>query len=434
MAEVASMKHTKLRFHPVGLLIIVFSFWASSDMASASNYQVIYHFQGSTDGNQPYSVLTFDQAGNLYGTTKFGGDLSCPNDSTGCGTVFQLRPPKKHGDAWTKTSLYSFKGNDDGWYPAGVVTDRAGNVYGVTSDGTIECQDYGSCGTVFELQPPKKHGGAWVKNLLYRFRAFDDGGQPEGGLMFDASGNLYGTTCIGGSVGYGSVFELAPSKEPSQTWSKTELYSFDWNDGRCPPAGVVFNKSGDLYGVTSGGGSQDQGLVFQLAPPIKKGDSWKESVLVKFDGNNGRWPIGGLSFDAKGRLYGTTITGGSGGCANGLVFQLKPPTWKETQVYVFCDLGGPYAGVVVDGSGNLYGTTSNGGALQRGIVFQLKPPAGKGRKWSERTLHTFRDGGGGSGPTTVVLGKDRALYGSALFGGSNKCQFGNCGVIFRIVP
>jgi uncharacterized repeat protein (TIGR03803 family) len=428
------MKQPKPHFNTIMLLAAATFLWvtAGTAFAAAPKYQVIYSMHGGKDGTLPNSAVTFDQADNVYGTTREGGDLTCPNDNSGCGIVFQLKPPQKEGGAWVKTTLYAFKGNSDGWYPSSVVADKAGNLYGATSDGIPECQDYSLCGTIFELKPPAKEGGAWVKSVLYSFKNFDDGGYPLGSLTFDASDNLYGTGCIGGSAGYGTVFELSKPTEPDQSWNKTELFSFDWTDGHCPSAGVIFDKSGKLYGATTGGGEMDQGLVFQLTPPIKKNDPWKESIFVYFDGTNGRWPSDRLTFDAKGNLYGTTPTGGSGGCASGVVFQLKPPTWKETQLHVFCDLGAP-KGVVIDSSGILYGATADGGAPERGTVFELKPPSGKQEKWSESNLHTFTDGSGGNIPDSAVFGRDGALYGTTLSGGSRNCH-GGCGVIYRIAP
>ena len=430
------MKHPKPHFNPIGLLAVAMFIWMSvgTAAAAASKYEVIYAFQGIKDGTEPNSAVTFDQTGNLYGTTKLGGDL-CPNDNnSGCGTVFQLKPPAKQGEAWSKTTLYTFKGNGDGWYPSSVVADEAGNLYGITADGIPECQDYGLCGTIFELKPPAKDGGDWTKNIIYSFKNFDDGGDPLGSLTFDASGNLYGTACIGGSAGYGSVYQLAPSHDPSQTRNKTELFSFNWTDGHCPSAGVTFDKSGKLYGVTTGGGEMDQGLVFQLAPPTQKNGPWKESIFVYFDGSNGRWPSDRLTFDAKGNLYGTTYTGGSGGCANGVVFQLKPPAWKENQIYVFCDLGAP-EGVVFGASGTLYGATANGGTPERGTIYQLEPPISKGKNWSESNLFIFGGGKKGATPdSALIFGKDGALYGSTMAGGSRNCRQGGCGVIYRITP
>lgn len=429
------MKHPKTPINLVAPLAVAMFVWSmvGTAVAAAPSYQVIYTMQGGTDGALPNSSVTFDQAGNVYGTTKEGGYVTCPNDNSGCGTIFQLEPPEKQGGDWTKTTLYAFQGNSDGWYPSTVMADSAGNLYGATSDGIPECQDYGLCGTIFELKAPAKEGGAWVKSVLYRFKNFDDGGDPLGSLTVDASGDLYGTACIGGSAGYGSVFRIAQTNQIGEGWDKTELFSFDWTDGHCPSAGVIFDKSDKLYGVTTGGGDMDQGLVFRLDPPTEKNDPWTESILVYFDGSNGRWPSNRLTFDAKGNLYGTTPTGGSGGCASGVVFELKPPTWKTTQLYVFCDLGAP-RGVVFDSSGALYGATADGGAPERGTVFQLKPPIGNEKKWSETNLHIFTNGKGGNIPdSATVFGKDGALYGTTLSGGSGKCT-GGCGVIYRIAP
>ena len=359
--------------------------------------RVLYSFcaqSNCTDGGYPEAGVVFDPEGNLYGTTVSGGVYYDACDGFGCGTVFKLTP------AGQETVLDSFAGYY-GYAPvAGVVFDQKGNLYGTTLSGgdyDRECfvNESEGCGVVFKLTPEGK------ETILYSFCAqtnCTDGASPDAGVVLDQRGNLYGTTNQGGVygngcgiVGCGVVFKITP--EGKYRVLHTFCAEDACADGANPVAGLVLDQEGNLYGTTSWGGANREGVVFKLTP---KG---KETVLYSFcaqtnctDGSN---PVAGLVFDQKGNLYGTTRFGGAyDGCYSGvgcgLVFKLTPKG-KETVLYSFCaqtnctDGAIPYAGLVFDRKGNLYGTTQYGGAYNPsvcsdmygyygcGAVFKLTP-------------------------------------------------------------
>jgi uncharacterized repeat protein (TIGR03803 family) len=339
---------------------------------------VLYSFKGG-GGEKPTSGVIFDQAGNLYGTTLAGG-------TDGEGTVFELSPNGNGG--WTETVLYSFQGGSDGYYPEGVIFDGKGNLYGITVYGGIhDCYKFfGTCGTVFELSP--NGSGGWIKTTIYEFMANngDDGYAPNAGLIFDHFGNLYGTTNLGGQVGGGIVFELSPNG--SGGWSETILYDFlGGSDGSAPGAGVIFDQSGNLYGTTIWEGARCNfgngcGTVFELSPNGSGG--WTKTILYSFLGyNDGWWPTAVLTFDSSGNLYSTTLYGGGDGCGNngcGTVFELSPNGsggWTESILYGFqggSDGGSPSYGLILDQAGHLYGTAPEGGPCC-GVVFEVTKEA-----------------------------------------------------------
>ncbi len=210
------------------------------------------------DGISPEAGLILDANGNLYGTTNEGG-------AHGYGTAFELSPPTRKGGGWTETILHSFASNGaDGLHPrAGLIMDAKGNLYGTTPGGG----SYGSGGTVFEISPPAKKGDAWTETVLHSFTCPQgsgcaDGILPVAGLIMDANGDLYGTTNQGGAYGYGTVFELSPSG------TETILHNFldNWTDGGLPDAGLIMDAKGNLYGTTSYGGTYDGGTVFRVVP------------------------------------------------------------------------------------------------------------------------------------------------------------------------
>jgi uncharacterized repeat protein (TIGR03803 family) len=287
--------------------------------------RVLHNFN-SRDGLTPYATLIFDSAGNLYGTTQLGGDgKDC--FGYGCGTVFELTP-KSDGD-WTEKVLYTFHKNRGGWllYDS-LIFDPAGNLYGTTSVGgnVNGCQGDG-CGTVFELTP--KAGGVWKEKVLHRFNGQD--GYGPNGLVFDASGNLYGTTYFGGRyyngipclLGCGTAFVLMPKAE---TWNETVLRNFQENDrdGIAPHSSLIFDTAGNLYGTTQNGGLYNSGTVFELTP--KADGNWKQKVLRSFNPNNGdgSLPVAAVVMDAAGNLYGTTEIGGPYDGGGGTAFEVIP--------------------------------------------------------------------------------------------------------------
>jgi uncharacterized repeat protein (TIGR03803 family) len=289
----------------------------------------------------------------------------------GHGTVFKLAPPAKSGGAWTETVLYSFKGGTDGSNPAsGVIFD------GTSLVGTTALGGSSSFGTVYELTPPKTAKGVWTESILYNFKGLSDGGKPYGGLVLKTK-SLYGTTLDGGPSSQGEVFELTPPVTAGGAWTESVIYGFTGgNDGGKPYSSVIFGKTGVLYGTTGLGGKGGYGTVFQLTPP-KTGTVWAESVLYSFGGGpDGSYPRYGVIADTTGNLYGTT---GVGTANSGVVFKLGPPpktgTWPETVLWTFTggsDAGDTTAGLLLNG-GMLYGTTSLGGQYSDGTVFSVTP-------------------------------------------------------------
>src|ERR1017187_5215686 len=401
---------------------------------AAAQERVLHNFNNNgTDGLEPYAGLIVDTAGNLYGTTAGGGTGSnC--GAFGCGTVFELTPAA--GGGWTETVLHNFNNNGtdgDGPY-AGLIFDAAGNLYGTTTTGGAYVG-----GTVFELTP--NGSGGWTEKVLYSFCSqtnCTDGVSPYAGLILDAAGNLYGTTQYGGThyIG-GTVFELTPAAGGG--WTEKVLHRFpDYNgtDGTTPLAGLIFDAAGNLYGTTQAGGTLlFRGTVFELTPAA--GGTWTEQVLHSFgNGMDGSKPSAGLIFDAAGNLYGTTSQGGTGsncvtGC--GTVFELTPAAgggWTETVLHSF-DLNGtdgsqPFAGLIFDAAGNLYGTTYGGGTYTYGTVFELTPTAGG--SWTETVLHNFGNGTDGSTPFAgLIFDAAGNLYGTTEQGGTD-----NYGTVFEL--
>jgi uncharacterized repeat protein (TIGR03803 family) len=336
-------------------------------------YKAIYNFKfNGRDGYGPWAGLIIDKAGNLYGTTEAGG----LHDD---GTVFELSPTSSGG--WTETVLHSFNGTQGQAVFGGLTMDAAGNLYGTATGGGISTGNcsgftYKGCGVVYELKHVK--GGGWAEEVLHYFdKDGTDGFTPYGTLAFDKTGNLYGTTSFGGAFNYGTVFKLTPS---ASGWTESIVHSFNNNgsDGFYPSGGVIFDASGNLYGATGNGvnTSTERGTVYELSPA--GGGTWTETILYSFQSNgvDGTSP-GPLTFDSAGNLFGATGIGGSN--TFGTVFKLSPGSggWSETILYNFGnppDAEYPIGGVVFDSAGNLYGATNAGGAnLGSGAVFEITP-------------------------------------------------------------
>jgi uncharacterized repeat protein (TIGR03803 family) len=350
---------------------------------------VLYRFQGGTDGRQPSMGVVFDQDGNLFGTTQFGGNEQMCGG--GCGTIFELSPPAQAGGEWTHTVLYTFQGGVDGQYPSQVLFGSNGALYGTTTSGganpgapchTNRRITYG-CGTVFELTPPAQKGGSWTKTVIYTFPGFlHDGTVPGSEITFDSQGNLYGVA-NGGTGGYGTVWQLAPPSG-SGAWKETILHNFTGgSDGGYPGGTVTVGANGVLYGTGSYSGlANASGVVFQLTPPAGSGGSWTETVLHTFPAfkGDGTTPASTLAIDTNGNLYGTTDFGGSNACYEGCgtIFKLSPPSsggkWTETVLHELGNSGqNPNASLVVCHNGLLFGTTTYLGALDVGSVFTRVP-------------------------------------------------------------
>jgi uncharacterized repeat protein (TIGR03803 family) len=262
---------------------------------AAAQETILYNFIGGrVGGSDPEGAPIFDAAGNLYASTCFGAEYNH-------GSVVELTPA---GDgSWTETVLHVFTARGtDGHCPRGsLVLDSAGNLYGTTDLGGAY-----NLGTVFELSPSA--GGSWTETLLHHFGSGHDGVSPIAGLIFDATGNLYGTTIAGGAYSSGTVFELSPTA--SENWTENILHSFhhDSSDGIEPAASLTFDTFGNLYGTTAFGGSYNLGTVFELTPGVD--GAWTEITLYSFGADkDGKNPYSSVTFDAAGNLYGTTSEG-----------------------------------------------------------------------------------------------------------------------------
>jgi uncharacterized repeat protein (TIGR03803 family) len=419
-------------------------------------HSVLYKFQGERDGAMPLFGVIFDRYGDLYGATYNGGDLACFYADDGCGTVFELAPTS--GGDWKYSLIYPFPIGKDGIDPSGLVADASGNLYGATSWGPGA-----ECGTVYELTPSLH--AAWKEHILYQFKCRASGGMwPASSLIFDSAGNLYGTTGGGGifgnacgNAGCGTVFQLSPSSNGA--WTERGLYNFTGNaDGYSPAAGLVFDAAGNLYGTTEYGGSGQCfnppsagcGAVYELSPT--SGGSWTETTLHTFMGgpNDGAFPAAALSFDPAGNLYGTTTKGGNGPCSDkdnnlgcGTVFEFSPGSggvWTENVLYNFPNAYLPN-GLAMDSQGNLYTTTLWGGTSQYcngcGAVYQFSP--GSGGHWNATLIYSF--GGfasdGQSPLGALAFDKSGNLYGTTFYGGSSSCGpggSGGCGTVFQLSP
>jgi uncharacterized repeat protein (TIGR03803 family) len=318
------------------------------------------------------------------------------------------------------TSLHVFKGGSkDGATPEGLLLrDRAGNLYGTTYAGGLSGN-----GTVFELV------GGTKEVVLYSFRGDPDGANPIAGLTFDAYGNLYGTTSAGGANGTGAVFELAAPKKSGGAWTESVLYSFGGTDGATPYAGVTFDAAGNLYGTTAAGGAYTFGTVFELTP----GTPWTETKLWDFqNATDGAVPYAGLTADQSGNFYGATTEGGDyNSNGGGTIFELSPSngTWKFSVIYGLPGWGisGSFRNVVLDpATGNIYGTTHCDGNYNSGTLYELTPSGGT---WNYSLLYTFTGGQDGQYSFSNLVLNQGKLYGTTKYGGAN-----HNGVIFSITP
>jgi uncharacterized repeat protein (TIGR03803 family) len=409
-----------------------------------AGFSVLHSFTGPPDGANSAAGLVEDAVGNFYGTASQGGITGGVCGSAGCGIVFKLDP------SGNETVLYSFAGQPDGATPvAGLAFDAAGNMYGTTSLGGTS-----NLGTVFKLD------STGTETVLHSFSGPPDGAEPMADLVLDASGNLLGTTSTGGVTGAGTVFKL------DSTGKESVLYSFlGGSDGSTPMAGLILDETGNMYGTTFEGGAgpcaktKDSrsmapatcGVVFEIDT------TGTEGVLYNFTGHpDGANPAGDLVRDAAGNLYGTTVAGGilcyviappfpgpqSTEYYCGAVFKLDP-TGKETLLHSFSgapDGAIPHAGVILDASGNLYGTTEEGGTggctvssglgvplnLGCGSIFEVEAAG------NATVLYSFTGTGLDWAPKSkLALDPQGSLFGTTTQGGSGECGSFGCGVVFR---
>lgn len=406
------------------LAVAVSLFCLGLGLAQAQTFTVLHSFSGGADGGNPHAPVTVDEAGNVYGTTYSGG-------SGQAGTVFKL---VHRASGWLLNPLYSFQGRSDGANPvAAVAIGPEGVLYGTTPAGgrgyCAHGYPFDGCGVVFSLRPQGTVCRAalcpWTESVLYAFSGSDDGDSPSNGaVVFDPAGSLYGTTIWGGNDNWGVVYRLTYS---NGSWAESVLHSLVWQDGVSPVGGVVFDASGNLYGAgEEGGGANLGGTIFQLSPA---GYGWTLNVLYSFPFLSP--PSGGLELDQSGNLYGKTDNGGTHQL--GGVYQLQPSSygWTFNMIYNFTrgNDGGWWqgGGPVFDRDGNLYDTTYNDGAYGLGTVFKLTPGSDG---WTYTSLHDFTGGSDGANPHAgLAIDSQGNLYGTTEYGGGN-----NQGVVFEITP
>jgi uncharacterized repeat protein (TIGR03803 family) len=376
---------------------------AFSPSAFAQHYKVIHNFTNvGTDGATPYGGVILDRKGSLYGATYLGGKF-------GSGSIYKMSP---HGNSWKYTSMYSLHGLLDGAGPAfGTLANHNGALFGTTEGG-------GYAGTAFQVGPcPSVCNEA----VMHSFGHGTDGNEPIGGVVFDQQGNLYGTTLLGGDSGNGTVFEIAASGVESV------IYSFTGGlDAVNPAAGVTIDDQGNIYGTTSFGGAYGDGAIYKLT---RLGSTWNESVIYDFQGlDDGQNPVGGLVFDKSGNIYGGTFDGGVNG--GGVVYELSPTSegWTFTTLYSFTGgYGGIYNKLTFDGKGNLYGVLNGESANGLGSVFKLTPGTAG---WTYTDLYDFSGGANGAIPyCRIAVDANGNIFGTAVVGGTS-----NQGVVFEITP
>lgn len=383
------------------------------------------------------------------------------------GAILSLSAASQPAQAQSYSVIYNFTGQgSDGATPySGPVLDGSGNLYGTTNLGGT----FGS-GSVYRLSP---NGSSWKYTSLYSFKgegdgagpAFGslaiggnralfgttegggffgtdfaicnckgrevqihsfgtgtDGAQPIAGVVLDSAGNFYGTTSLGGTYGNGTVFE---EKRSGNTWTESVIYNFTGgDDGASPPAGVTLDAQGNLFGTSSFGGVNNDGVIYELS---RSGSTWKQAVLYTFQGlDDGQNPVGGVIVDKSGNLFGTTFDGGMNG--GGIVYELSPTRggWTFTTLYSFTgSYGGPYNKLTLDSKGNIYSFTNGDGANGLGSVFKLAPSNGG---WIFTDLHDFAGGNDGASPYgSVAVDKNGNIFGTAAVGGTQ-----NQGLVFKI--
>jgi uncharacterized repeat protein (TIGR03803 family) len=392
---------------------------------------VLYNFEGGNDGIAPYGTLIADENGVLYGSTAGGG-------SANAGVVFSLTPPAAGKKEWTEAVLYTFQANPDGVSPTnGLVRDDTGALYGMTSAGGAN-----GAGMVYRLTAPANGGTAWTETILYNFAGTPDGSFPNGGLVRDGNGILYGVTFAGGTSGWGTIFSLVPPPTGQSAWSENVLYNFSFGaDGGSPDNTLVLSRDGTLYGTTNLSPS-GYGTVFALTPPAPGQSAWTQATLFNFDGTNGANPIG-LVLNAGGGLIGTTYDGGTREGGGGVVFKLTPPkkdapSWSYKIQYRFPDSRNdaeyPIGALLREKDGTLFGGTSSGGAHNQGAVFKLTPPGAGETAWHETVIHSFNGANGSMAIGPLLEGKDRVLYGVTTAGGPYGGAIGGYGTVYVLTP
>jgi uncharacterized repeat protein (TIGR03803 family) len=371
------MKLTR-SFLTTRLTMLLFAWiFAATAMAGAQTYSVLYNFTGYADGADPVAGLIFGKDGVLYGTGTYGGNFESCDEGGACGVVFSLTPPAQAGGNWTENAFYQFQSGD--LYPpvSNVVFDKEGNLYGSAG---------GDGGLTIGLYQLTESDGVWNQNFIYYSDEYENFGTVATPIL-DPHNNLYTTVEFNPyRASNGAVVEVSP--QSGGTWTSNTVYQFQGGSDGANPIGGVVAYGNNLYGTTgSGGSSSECGTVFELSP--HSGGTWKESVLYAFTGTDGCYPYAGVVFDKNGNLYGTTYNGGTGTCSSGC-----------------------------------------------GLVFELSPPAEKGGVWTETVLHQFTNTDGANPAAALAISSTGVLYGTTAFGGNGPCEptGKGCGTVFWLAP
>jgi uncharacterized repeat protein (TIGR03803 family) len=396
--------------------------FATASTLHAQVLTVLHSFSGLADGSGPDAGLTVD-GGIFYGTTS-GGYQGYE------GSVYQL---KSAGSGWVLSPLFVVTNDNDQTDGYNLATKPVfgpdGALYGSAFyGGNDDCLGFG-CGTIFKLRPRSNFCPSfscpWNINLLFTFfdtpDQFGGTGAFPGQIIFGPDGNIYGTTQAGGNhsaspcqaSGCGTVFQLTHS---GGTWSRNILYEFNGTNGLGPKGGVIFDSAGNLYGTTVQGGTNNKGVVFKLSPAQ---GSWTETVLHSFDGSDGDTPMGGLTMDASGNLFGASegdITG------VGVVFELsRPGVWNYQVLYRFLGFKLPQGGLLLDSSGNIYGTLQSGE-----LIYKLTQMNGT---WTYAALHQFTNAECFFPNGGLIMDAQGSLYGTCQGGGDHVA-----GTIWKFTP
>ena len=418
MNPMTELKQTPLVFRVVLALTCLCLGPASKAIRAVptETVNVIYSFAGDADGEYADTDLETDSAGNIYGTTVLGGNF-------GSGTVFQLSPSP---NGWVHTVLYSFTGGTDGGEPyKGVTLGRDGSLYGTAvTGGSGNCE--GGCGVVYKLT---NSGGTWTQTVIHAFSGGDDGSGPGARVTVDGNGNIYGMTPIGGADGVGTIFKISPTQ--GGNWTFTVIHTFTGGvDGGSGSAGRMILHDGQLYGAATTGGASGSGVVFRFMPNGIR--EWHFRTVHSFAGQpDASFPYGALLFGRSGEIYGTTYYGGTNNI--GAVYELcsrRVGECVEKVLYSFqsgTDGNSPISNLVFDNTGNLYGTTSEGG-LGNGTIFKLSPAGGG--QWTETVVHAFQGPPDGAFPYNgMVVDQFGNFYGATVHGGGN-----DDGSIYKFTP
>jgi hypothetical protein len=419
--------------------------------ANAATESLIYNFSGSNGAVAPFGGLVVAKDGSLYGVSREGGSACA---SPGCGIFYRLVPPAAGQTAWTQQDLYAFAGGSDGQNPMSTLVPygKAGYL------GTTQSGGANGRGTIFELVPPTKANPAWTEIKLLDL-AIAYGAQSVSGMVRTKKGSYYGVTQIGGNgtcqsagtvVGCGVFFELTPPAAGQSSWSYDVIYAFQGQgDGASPWGTPSITPKGSVLVATTAAGSAGFGSVVEFTPPTKTNANWAGAIVYEFTGgSDGGTPLGQLYTAKTGVVYGTAEVGGTYNL--GTVFSLSPPArgsksgWAFNTLYSFegahlqepglgsyFDGAYPSAGVVMDKTGALYGTTQQGGNIAYecangvlsnngcGTVFKLTPPAAGQTTWSESVVDGFSYCCDGYFPfSTLTLSSAGTLYGTTPYGGS----------------